>query len=82
MNNLNDYVIDYCINESMANICNNDQINEGKIMDGIKKLWKWITRKNKKNKKQVSVSLNNNDKKILLIADSIDMNAFLVISFS
>ena len=49
MNNLNDYVIDYCINESMANICNNDQINEGKIMDGIKKLWKWITRKNKKN---------------------------------
>ena len=40
MNNLNDYIIDYCINESMINICNNEQINEGKIMDGIKKLWK------------------------------------------
>lgn len=74
MNNLNDYVIDYCINESMANICNNDQINEGKIMDGIKKLWKWITRKNKKNKKQVSVSLNNNDKKIPIKIEQYDYN--------
>ena len=50
MKNLNDYIIDYCINESMINICNNEQINEGKIIDGIKKLWKWITRKNKKKK--------------------------------
>lgn len=61
MNSLDaNYIIDYAINESLEFTCE-DPINEGKIMNGIKKLWKWITRKNKKNKEKnlSSNSLNN-----------------------
>jgi GNAT superfamily N-acetyltransferase len=52
MNNLSDYIFDYAINESMVEIFNNEAINENAIMNGIKKLWKWITRKNKKKEKE------------------------------
>lgn len=49
------YIIDYAINESLEFTCE-DPVNEGKIMNGIKKLWKWITRKNKKNNEKNSYS--------------------------
>lgn len=60
MNNLSDYIIDYAINESMVEILNNDTINENAIMNGIKKLWKWITRKNKKKEKENKSSSSYN----------------------
>ena len=60
MNNLNDYIFDYAINESMIEILDNDAINESAIMNGIKKLWKWITRKNKKKAKENKSSSSYN----------------------
>lgn len=61
MNSLDaNYIIDYAINESLEFTCE-DPINERKIMNGIKKLWKWITRKNKKNKEKNSYSNSLND---------------------
>ena len=60
MNNLNDYIFDYAINESMLEILDNETINESAIMNGIKKLWKWITRKNKKKAKENKSSSSYN----------------------
>ena len=42
MNNLNDYIFDYAINESMLEILDNETINESAIINGIKKIQKEI----------------------------------------
>lgn len=62
MNNLYEYLVDYQINESLVEILEHDEtIDEGKIMNGIKKLWKWITRKNKKNKEKTQQSFSSDN---------------------
>jgi len=49
---------DYIYSTEIDKACDflmEDPINEGKIMNGIKKVWNWITGKNRKKKKKDSV---------------------------
>lgn len=55
--------IQECIEKSYA-LSTMKMIDEGKIIDGIKKIWNWIKKKNnkiKKNKKDQSNNYDNND---------------------